>query len=75
MAEVGSPTSPITRQIQTENRDHGADPCAVRLRDVEDCCVYDKHGVSIPFKKLYQDRRSILIFVRVGENFWFSSPE
>lgn len=61
MAEV----SPITRQITKENHDFGAATVDFRLEEVEDCLVYDRHGVGVPFKKLYQDRKSIIIFVRV----------
>ncbi|XP_071394624.1 peroxiredoxin-like 2C [Centroberyx affinis] len=56
--------SPITRQITTENRKIEKPPVNIRLGDVEDCLIYDRRGVSIPFKKLYQDRKSVIIFVR-----------
>ncbi|XP_054629807.1 peroxiredoxin-like 2C isoform X2 [Dunckerocampus dactyliophorus] len=55
---------PITRQIEKESRESGAPPADVHLQAVEDCCIYDRHGMSIPFKSLYQDRKSIIIFVR-----------
>ena len=64
MAEV---VLPITRQVSKEKRELGTPAVDIRLEDVEDCLIYDRHGVSIPFKKLYQDRKSVIIFVRVGE--------
>lgn len=68
MAEV---VSPITRQVTKGNREVGTPSFDIRLEDVEDCLIYDRHGVSFPFKKLYQDRKSVIIFVRVGETFLF----
>lgn len=38
----------------------------IPLEDVQDCFVYDRHGVSFPFKELHQDRKAVIIFVRVG---------
>ncbi|XP_040898338.1 peroxiredoxin-like 2C [Toxotes jaculatrix] len=61
MAEV---VSPITRQVTKENREIRSPPVDIRLEDVEDCLIYDQHGVSFPFKTLYQDRKSVIIFVR-----------
>ncbi|KAM9823250.1 peroxiredoxin-like 2C [Syngnathus typhle] len=62
MAEV---KLPITRQIERENtQESGSSPINVHLRDVDDCFIYDRHGTPIPFKSLYQDRKSIIIFVR-----------
>ncbi|KAM9360797.1 peroxiredoxin-like 2C [Symphorus nematophorus] len=61
MAEV---VSPITRQVSKENRDLRSPSVDIRLEDVEDCLIYDRHGVAIPFKKLYQDRKSVIVFVR-----------
>ncbi|GAA6223140.1 thioredoxin-like protein AAED1 [Lates japonicus] len=61
MAEV---VSPITRQVTKGNREVGTPSFDIRLEDVEDCLIYDRHGVSFPFKKLYQDRKSVIIFVR-----------
>ncbi|XP_029999555.1 peroxiredoxin-like 2C isoform X3 [Sphaeramia orbicularis] len=60
MAEV----SPITRQITKETQEVGALAVDFRLEDVEDCLIYDRHGVGVPFKKLYEDRKAVLIFVR-----------
>lgn len=62
MAEV----SPITRQVTVETRELSRPPVDIPLQDVQDCLVYDRHGVSVPFKELYQDRKAVIIFVRVG---------
>lgn len=62
MAEV----SPITRQVTVETRQFSRSPVDIPLEDVQDCIVYDRRGVSVPFKELYQDRKAIIIFVRVG---------
>uniref|UniRef100_A0A671V1D1 Peroxiredoxin like 2C n=1 Tax=Sparus aurata TaxID=8175 RepID=A0A671V1D1_SPAAU len=56
--------SPITRQVAKEDREDGTPSVDIRLEDVEDCLIYDRHGVSVPFKKLYQDGKSVIIFVR-----------
>ncbi|XP_077418022.1 peroxiredoxin-like 2C [Vanacampus margaritifer] len=62
MAEV---KLPITRQIESEaTPEGGSPPVSVHLQDVEDCFIYDRHGTPLPFKCLYQDRKSIIIFVR-----------
>ncbi|KAF1389302.1 hypothetical protein PFLUV_G00072030 [Perca fluviatilis] len=61
MAEA---VSPITRQVNSEHRAIRSPSVDFRLEDVEDCLIYDRHGVSDPFKKLYQDRKSVIIFVR-----------
>ena len=63
MAEA---VSPITRQVAKDDREDGTPSVDIRLEDVEDCLIYDRHGVSVPFKKLYQDGKSVIIFVRVG---------
>ncbi|KAM3867422.1 peroxiredoxin-like 2C [Diretmus argenteus] len=56
--------SPITRQITTENLEIKSPPVNIRLEEVEECLIYDRHGVPVPFKTLYQDRKSVIIFVR-----------
>ncbi|KAG7490831.1 hypothetical protein JOB18_042932 [Solea senegalensis] len=61
MAEV---VSPITRQVTKGDQDTRSPPVVVRLQDVEESLIYDRHGVSFPFKRLCQDRKSIIIFVR-----------
>ncbi|XP_054867089.1 peroxiredoxin-like 2C isoform X2 [Amphiprion ocellaris] len=58
---------PITRQVTTESRETGTSFVDIHLLDVEDCLIYDRHGVCIPFKSLYQERKSIIIFVRDAE--------
>uniref|UniRef100_A0A8C6USJ4 Peroxiredoxin like 2C n=1 Tax=Neogobius melanostomus TaxID=47308 RepID=A0A8C6USJ4_9GOBI len=61
MAEV----SPITRQVTKGNYDTGsAASVDFSLEEVGDCLVYDRHGAVVPFKTFYQDRKSIIIFVR-----------
>ncbi|XP_075875537.1 peroxiredoxin-like 2C [Nelusetta ayraudi] len=60
MAEV----SPITRQVTVETRQFSRSPVDIPLEDVQDCFVYDRRGVSVPFKELYQDRKAVIIFVR-----------
>uniref|UniRef100_A0A8D3CN18 Peroxiredoxin like 2C n=1 Tax=Scophthalmus maximus TaxID=52904 RepID=A0A8D3CN18_SCOMX len=62
--EMAEELSPITRQVTRGNRETRSPPLGVRLEDVEGCFVYDRHGDSAPFKELYRDRKSVLIFVR-----------
>lgn len=57
--------SPITRQVAKENREVEGVCSDIRLEDVEDCLVYDRRGVSLPFNNLYQHGKSVIIFVRV----------
>ncbi|XP_061585358.1 peroxiredoxin-like 2C [Cololabis saira] len=61
MAEI---VSPITRQVCRDSRDGGYSSVDISLKDVEDCFIYDRHGLAAPFKTLYQDRKSVLVFVR-----------
>ncbi|XP_072243815.1 peroxiredoxin-like 2C [Leuresthes tenuis] len=61
MAEVASP---ITRQVTKGSMEAGATSNEINLKDVEDFLIYDRRGVSIPFKSLYQDRKTVVIFVR-----------
>ncbi|XP_056274201.1 peroxiredoxin-like 2C isoform X2 [Pseudoliparis swirei] len=62
--KMAGAVSPITRQVTKENQDFGTASVDFRLEDVEDCLIYDRHGVPVPFKKLYQERKSVIIFVR-----------
>ncbi|XP_053726939.1 peroxiredoxin-like 2C isoform X1 [Synchiropus splendidus] len=55
--------APITRQIFKDSREFGA-RVDVSLQDVDDCFIYDRHGTSVAFKKLYENRKSIIIFLR-----------
>lgn len=57
--------SPITRQVAKETLELQKACSDLRLEDVEDCLVYDRRGVSVPFKNLYQHGKSVIIFVRV----------
>ncbi|XP_032433883.1 peroxiredoxin-like 2C [Xiphophorus hellerii] len=61
MAEL---VSPITRQVSTEKWKAGTAVADINLKDVEDCLIYDRRGVSFLFKSLYQDSKSVIIFVR-----------
>ncbi|XP_027889051.1 peroxiredoxin-like 2C isoform X2 [Xiphophorus couchianus] len=60
MAEL---VSPITRQVSTEKWKAGTAVADINLKDVEDCLIYDRRGVSFLFKSLYQDSKSVIIFV------------
>ena len=64
MAEI---VSPITRQVTKESGVGGTSSGDINLKDVEDCLVYDRHGASVPFQTLYEDRKSVIVFVRVGK--------
>ena len=72
MAEAAPP---ITRQVTKEARGaSGGPPADIRLEDVEDCPLWDRHGASAPLKDLYRDSKCVIIFVRVGEDrVWFGS--
>ncbi|XP_012725456.2 peroxiredoxin-like 2C isoform X2 [Fundulus heteroclitus] len=61
MAEV---VSPITRQVSKEKCKAGTPNLDINLKDVEDCLIYDRRGESFHFKNLYQDSKSVIIFVR-----------
>ncbi|XP_060738157.1 peroxiredoxin-like 2C [Tachysurus vachellii] len=51
---TSSPTSPIPSPILSP----------IPIPEVEDCLIYDRHGVGITFKSLYQNHKAIIIFVR-----------
>ncbi|XP_047656130.1 peroxiredoxin-like 2C isoform X4 [Tachysurus fulvidraco] len=53
---TSSPTSPTPSPIPT--------PIPSPILEVEDCLIYDRHGVGITFKSLYQNHKAIIIFVR-----------
>ncbi|XP_076005586.1 peroxiredoxin-like 2C [Genypterus blacodes] len=55
---------PVTRQVTKEDPGTAIHPADIHLEDVEDCFIYDRHGIPVPFKKLYQERKSVIIFVR-----------
>ncbi|KAM9391414.1 peroxiredoxin-like 2C [Pholidichthys leucotaenia] len=61
MAEV---RSPVTRQVTKGSRETVSPVADINLRDVEECSVYDRHGLSVPFRTLYQHWKSVIIFVR-----------
>lgn len=52
--------------MTVETRQLTRPPVDIPLEDVQDCLIYDRHGLSVPFKELYQDRKAVVIFVRVG---------
>ncbi|XP_068594790.1 peroxiredoxin-like 2C isoform X2 [Brachionichthys hirsutus] len=56
--------SPITKQVTKDAREVGTLHAHICLGDAADRLIYDRHGISFPFKKLYQDRKSVIIFVR-----------
>lgn len=68
MAKV---VSPITRQVAKQNWEAVNPYVDIRLEDVEDCLIYDRRGVSFPFRSLFKDSRSVIIFVRVGKKKFF----
>ncbi|XP_054894996.1 peroxiredoxin-like 2C isoform X2 [Poeciliopsis prolifica] len=61
MAEL---ISPITQQVSSERWTAAAPIADINLKDVEDCLIYDRRGDSFLFKSLYQDSKSVIIFVR-----------
>ncbi|MED6247492.1 Peroxiredoxin-like 2C [Ataeniobius toweri] len=61
MAEM---LSPITRQVSKEKWEDRTTFLDINLQDVEDCLIYDRRGVSSPFKSLYQHSKTVIIFVR-----------
>ncbi|KAK7136414.1 hypothetical protein R3I94_014911 [Phoxinus phoxinus] len=63
-----APVLPITQQGQIARAGHlenrTRDPRDLRVSDVSDCRVYDRHGVCKPFDSLHQHSKAIIIFVR-----------
>lgn len=63
-------SSPITQQIcsslaSSPTSPTSPTPSPIPFPEVEDCLIYDRHGVGITFKSLYQNHKAIIIFVRV----------
>ncbi|XP_067088030.1 peroxiredoxin-like 2C isoform X1 [Osmerus mordax] len=56
--------APITQQITTDHRERTRPCVIIRLEEIEDCLIYNRHGVSFHFKELYQERKAIIVFVR-----------
>lgn len=54
--------TPVTAQVSRQTVHPSFD---FQITDVEGYEVYDRHGVSVPFQSLYQERKCIIIFVRV----------
>ncbi|XP_064153058.1 peroxiredoxin-like 2C isoform X2 [Anguilla rostrata] len=57
-------TGPVTQQIVRNQQGTQKPQANVHLSDVEDCLVYDRYGNGIPFGRLYQDKTSIIVFVK-----------
>ncbi|KAK3565259.1 hypothetical protein QTP86_001678 [Hemibagrus guttatus] len=57
-------SSPITQQICSSVPPTSAPTSAIPISEVEDCLIYDQHGVGITFKSLYQNHKAIVVFVR-----------
>lgn len=55
---------PITQQITTDQRETKRLSIKVRLEEIEDCLVFNRQGLSLHFKELHQDRKSVIVFVR-----------
>ncbi|MBN3325244.1 AAED1 protein, partial [Atractosteus spatula] len=55
---------PVTQQIARAQQGHQKHPVNIQISEVEDCFVYNRHGKRILFKSLYDDKKSIIIFVR-----------
>lgn len=66
--KMAATVPPVTRQITKDSHRKKTENPPVDLQEAQDCLIYDRHGVSIPFKSLYQDRKVIIVFVRVGKN-------
>ncbi|KAG7332349.1 hypothetical protein KOW79_004183 [Hemibagrus wyckioides] len=57
-------SSPITQQICSSVPPTSSSTPAIPISEVEDCLIYDQHGVGITFKSLYQNHKAVVIFVR-----------
>ncbi|MCJ8735054.1 hypothetical protein PDJAM_G00242420 [Pangasius djambal] len=55
---------PVTQQICSSGPPASSATCAIPIAELEDCLIYDRHGVCITFKSLYQNHKAIIIFVR-----------
>lgn len=58
--------SAVTTQVSRHQPVHL--PFDFQITDVEGYEVYDRHGASVPFQTLYQQRKCIIIFLRVRRN-------
>ncbi|KAG9329255.1 hypothetical protein JZ751_006593 [Albula glossodonta] len=57
-------TPPVTQQIARNQQGTPTPPVNVNITDVEDCQIRDRHGNRIPFRSLYHNKKSIIVFVR-----------
>ncbi|XP_061116006.1 peroxiredoxin-like 2C [Conger conger] len=55
---------PVTQQIGRNQQGTPNPPVNVHLSEVEDCLVHDRLGNCIPFRRLYQEKKSIIVFVK-----------
>ncbi|XP_053480927.1 peroxiredoxin-like 2C isoform X1 [Ictalurus furcatus] len=55
---------PITQQICSSVPPTSSATSAVPIAEVEDCLIYDRNGLRLTFKSLYQTHKAIIIFVR-----------
>ncbi|KAG7481154.1 hypothetical protein MATL_G00064000 [Megalops atlanticus] len=55
---------PVTQQIIRNQQGNPKPPVNVQISDVENCLVLDRRGNRIPFRRLFEDKKSIIIFVR-----------
>uniref|UniRef100_A0A3P9HSC6 Peroxiredoxin like 2C n=1 Tax=Oryzias latipes TaxID=8090 RepID=A0A3P9HSC6_ORYLA len=62
--KMAATVPPVTRQITRDSHRKKTENPPVDLQEAQDCLIYDRRGVSIPFKSLYQDRKVIIVFVR-----------
>lgn len=57
---------PVIHQIVRNQQATIKPPINVNISAVEDYLVYDRHGGRFLFKDLYNDKKTIIIFVRVS---------
>ncbi|XP_036383922.1 peroxiredoxin-like 2C [Megalops cyprinoides] len=55
---------PVTQQIIRNQQGSPKPPVNLQISDVEGCLVLDRRGDRIPFRRLFEDKKSIIIFVR-----------
>ncbi|KAJ8380829.1 hypothetical protein SKAU_G00016070 [Synaphobranchus kaupii] len=55
---------PVTQQIVRNQQGTPKPQVNVHLSDIEDCLVRDRYGNRIGFRRLYQEKKSIIVFVK-----------
>ncbi|XP_076859653.1 peroxiredoxin-like 2C [Brachyhypopomus gauderio] len=55
---------PITQQITSFGPRSSLAASDICIADVEECLVYNRHGICTTFKSLFQNNKAIIIFVR-----------